>query len=136
VAGLDFSMLAVFAWWLLILALLPLILGMVYCGFLTYGGVKVQNLESRAWGIASAILALLPFTTGGMMFLTAFLCNWLINMVADDPGFAMYVAIVLMSIQTVVSLAVGVWNLVVLMKPEVIEGFEYVPEYGAEGGPA
>jgi hypothetical protein len=25
---------------------------------------------------------------------------------------------------------------VVLMKPEVIEGFEYVPEYGVEGEPA
>jgi predicted Zn finger-like uncharacterized protein len=133
VAGVDFSLFAVFAWWLLILALLPLILGMVYCGFVTFGGVKMQNLESRAWGIASSILALLPFTTGGMMCLTAFLCNWLLNMVLDDPAFSMYVAIVLMSIQTVIALAVGVWNLVVLMKPEVIEGFEYVPEYGGEG---
>ncbi|HZY88940.1 MAG TPA: hypothetical protein VFE78_29210 [Gemmataceae bacterium] len=136
VAGVDFSLFAVFAWWLLILALLPLILGMVYCAVLTYGAVKMQNLESRGWGIASAILALLPFTTGGMMFLTAFLANWLLNMFFDDPAFSMYVAIVLMSIQTLVALAAGVWNLIVLMKPEVIEGFEYIPEYGAEGEPA
>jgi hypothetical protein len=133
VAGVDFSLFAVFAWWMLILALLPLVLGMVYCGFVTYGGVKMQNLESRAWGIASSILVLLPFATGGMMCLTAFLTNWLLNMVLDDPAFSMYVAVVLMSVQSTVALAVGVWNLITLMKPEVIEGFEYVPEYGAEG---
>jgi hypothetical protein len=96
----------------------------------------MQNLESRAWGIAGAVLALLPLTTGGLMSLTAFLVNWLLNMFFDDPSFSMYVAIVLMSLQTVVSLAVGVWNLVVLMRPEVIEGFEYVPEYGDAGAPA
>jgi predicted Zn finger-like uncharacterized protein len=136
VAGMDFGLLAFFAWWLLILAILPLVLGMVYCGVVTYGGVKMQNLESRAWGIASSILALLPFTTGGLMLLTAFLCNWLLNMLFDDPAFSMYIAIVLMSIQTVAALAAGVWNLVVLMRPEVIEGFEYVPEYGTMGEPA
>jgi hypothetical protein len=135
VAGLDFSLLAVMAWWLMILAILPLVLGMVYCGFLTFGAVKMQNLESRAWGIAGSILALLPLNTGGLMFLTAFLCNWLLNMFFDDPAFSMYVAIVLMSIQTTISVAVGIWNLVVLMRPEVIEGFEYVPEYGTEGAP-
>jgi hypothetical protein len=133
VAGMDFGLLAVFAWWLLILAILPLVLGMVYCAVVTFGGVKMQNLESRAWGIASSILALLPFTTGGLMLLTAFLCNWLLNMLFDDPSFSMYIAIVLMSIQTAIALATGVWNLVILMRPEVIEGFEYVPEYGNMG---
>ncbi len=133
VAGMDFGLLAMFQWWLLILALLPLILGMVYCAIVTFGAVKMQNLESRAWGIASGILALLPFTTGGLMLLTAFLVNWLLNMVLDDPAFSMYVAIVLMSIQSTIALATGIWNLVVLMKPEVIEGFEYVPEYGNMG---
>ncbi len=133
VAGMDFGLLAMFEWWLLILAILPLVLGMVYCAFVTFGAVKMQNLESRAWGIAGSILALLPFTTGGLMLLTAFLCNWLLNMLFDDPAFSMYIAIVLMSIQTAVALATGVWNLVVLMRPEVIEGFEYVPEYGNLG---
>jgi hypothetical protein len=133
VAGMDFGLLAFFAWWLLILALLPLILGMVYCAIVTLGAVKMQNLESRAWGIASGILVLLPFTTGGLMLLTAFLCNWLLNMLFDDPSFSMYIAIVMMSIQTAIALATGVWNLVVLMRPEVIEGFEYVPEYGNMG---
>ena len=133
VAGMDFGLLAVFVWWLLILALLPLILGMVYCAIVTLGAVKMQNLESRAWGIASSILVLLPLTTGGLMLLTAFLCNWLLNMLFDDPSFSMYIAIVLMSIQTAIALATGVWNLVVLMRPEVIEGFEYVPEYGNMG---
>ncbi len=133
VAGMDFGLLAVFAWWLLILAILPLVLGMVYCATVTFGAVKMQNLESRAWGIASGILALLPFTTGGLMLLTAFLCNWLLNMLFDDPSFSMYIAIVLMSIQQSVALATGVWNLVILMRPEVIEGFEYVPEYGKMG---
>jgi hypothetical protein len=133
VAGMDFGLLAFFAWWLLILAIIPLVLGMVYCATVTFGAVKMQNLESRAWGIASSILVLLPFTTGGLMLLTAFLCNWLLNMLFDDPAFSMYIAIVLMSIQTAVALATGVWNLVVLMRPEVIEGFEYVPEYGKMG---
>jgi hypothetical protein len=133
VAGMDFGLLAFFAWWLLILAVLPLVLGMVYCAVVTFGAVKMQNLESRAWGIASSILVLLPFTTGGLMLLTAFLCNWLLNMLFDDPAFSMYIAIVLMSIQTAAALATGVWNLVVLMRPEVIEGFEYVPEYGKMG---
>lgn len=133
VAGMDFGLLAFFAWWLLILAIIPLVLGMVYCAVVTFGGVKMQNLESRAWGIASSILALLPFTTGGLMLLTAFLCNWLLNMLFDDPSFSMYIAIVLMSIQTAIALATGVWNLVILMRPEVIEGFEYVPEYGNMG---
>lgn len=133
VAGMDFGLLAMFQWWLLILAILPLVLGMVYCAIVTFGGVKMQNLESRAWGIASSILVLLPLTTGGLMLLTAFLCNWLLNMVFDDPGFSMYIAIVLMSIQSTVALATGIWNLVVLMRPAVIEGFEYVPEYGNMG---
>jgi hypothetical protein len=33
-----------------------------------------------------------------------------------------------MGLLYVVSLGVGVWNLLVLMKPEVIAGFEYEPD--------
>ena len=59
VAGIDFGLLSAFVWWMLILAILPLVLGMVYCSFLTYGGVKMQNLESWGWSLAGSIIGLL-----------------------------------------------------------------------------
>jgi predicted Zn finger-like uncharacterized protein len=122
----DLASLVVLAWWMILaIVVLPLLLGAVYSGILTAGAVKMQNLESRGWGIAGCILAMIPINVGGLQVLVGLVIKILLAILFDEPDIIVFVV---MGLIYLLSLAAGIWNLLVLMKPEVIAGFEYVAE--------
>ena len=111
------------------LALPPIFVGMVYCGFLTFGAVKVQNLEGHGWGIASCVMLMIPLLNSfGFMASTGLLIKFVVGMVSDDPRFVYQCVISLMSLETLAAIGVGVWGLTTLLSEKVVKGFEYKAE--------
>ena len=122
----DLAAAVVLAWWLFLAAIVfPLLVGAIYSGILTAGAVKMQNLESRGWGIAASILAMIPINVGGLQVLVGLVIKIILGILFDEPD---YIVFVVMGLLYLLSLGVGVWNLLILMKPEVIAGFEYEPD--------
>jgi hypothetical protein len=50
-------------------------LGMTWAFLVMVGGVKVANMESRGWGIASSIMVIFPVHTLGPIMLTTLLIS-------------------------------------------------------------
>jgi hypothetical protein len=120
--GMDLALVGLLPWYFFLLALLPLFLGMVYSGVVTYGAVQIQNLEGYRWGMASSILATIPLNSWGFMMTTAILLKFLAGMVTDDVTVMM---IFLMSVEALGALGVGVWVAMVLRSETVIKGYAY-----------
>lgn len=127
IGSLDFREIAELPWYLIVPCLLPLGLGMAYSAALSAGAVKVQNLESREWGIASSIMAMIPFNAGGLLLILAMVLNLVLDLMFEDWTKYFYMSILLVAAWGT-NLAVGIWMLTTLNKPEVIAGFEYRAE--------
>ena len=128
IGDLDLRAIGDLPWYLAIPCLLPLPLGMIYSGVLAYGAVKAQSLESREWGVASAIMAMIPLNAGGLLCLLTFILSGLADFMDLEGAFKwMYVCVFLLGAWGT-NVAVGVWLLTILNKPHVIAGFEYVGE--------
>jgi hypothetical protein len=100
---------------------------LIYNAVAIIGAVKMQNLESRGWGIASSIMNVLPFSAagigaliGGLFYKT--LGSWLLDELAEPYAWG------LAAIAYLVTLCVGVWALRTLMEKKVIDGFHYVAD--------
>ncbi len=128
VFGIDLSAMCDLAWYLFIICLLPLVLLTCYSGLVAFGAIKMQNLESRPWGIASSIMAMVPLNMGGFMLASAMVANVVQAMIFDDFSFIMINTIILMSIEWLLSVGAGVYALMTLFNEKVIAGFEYVAE--------
>jgi predicted Zn finger-like uncharacterized protein len=128
VGGVDISLLADIAWYFFLLSLLPLALLTFYSCLVAYGAIQVQNLESRGWGMAGSIMAMLPLHTAGLQLVTAMVIQAALGMVIDDVDFIQIVALIVVIAEWLASVGAGVWMLVTLMNEEVIAGFEYVAE--------
>jgi predicted Zn finger-like uncharacterized protein len=102
---------------------------LIYNAVEIVGTVKAQNLESRRWGIASAIMMLLPFGSGGLSFLIfgGFYVT-IGGFLFDDEGMRLLYSCVLGGIVYLISIIAGVSALRTLMSQEVIDGFEYVAD--------
>jgi hypothetical protein len=123
----DFRKIADMRWWGIVLCLLPLVLGMLYSATLCMGAVKIQNLESRQWGIASSIMAIVPINCWGLLTVLALVLNMGLDMMFE--GFFKWIVLgFFLIIFWGINVAVGIWMLTVLNKPEVIAGYEYVPD--------
>jgi phage FluMu protein Com len=115
--------------WVFILSLIPLALGFVYSGLTAFGGVQMQNLESRRWAMAGSIMAMIPLNMGGVIILVGLLTNFLfLSQLEMDAGYTTFLVILFTSIVWLLSLAVGVRCLLILNDEDVIAGFEYVPD--------
>jgi hypothetical protein len=91
------------------------------------GAVRVQNLESRGWGIASSIMTMIPLGSGGLSSLIGGVFYFTIgSWILDEM--AMPYAIGLGVVAYLITLLVGVWLLRTLLSQVVIDGFEYVAE--------
>jgi predicted Zn finger-like uncharacterized protein len=102
---------------------------LIYNAIEVVGAVKMQNLESRRWGIASSIMMLLPFGTGGLSMLIGGGFYFTIGaMLFDDESMRTLYCCVLGGIVYLIAIAVGVSSLRTLMSQEVIDGFEYVAD--------
>ncbi len=128
VFGIDLWVVGQQPWYLFWPALIPFVILMFVSGLVGYGAVQMQNLESRRWGIAGSILAMLPFTTAGVQVVSIMCAQFFLGMVSDDREFITIVGIIIATIEWLASLGVGIWALVILMNEDVIAGFEYVPE--------
>jgi hypothetical protein len=130
--GLDLARLGALGIVYFLLILSPLFLGMIYCGIMTFGAVKMQNLESYGWGMASSIMALFPFYSLGLVSTVALLIQALFITVMGErfiPGL-----IVIMVALVIAGMAGGLWGLMTMLNQDVIKGYEYKPEYeGGEG---
>ena len=129
VLGYDFAIFGAMAWYLFLLAMVPVVLGMAYSGVQTYGIVRAQNLESRQWGIAGCIMAMVPINLGGLGLFICMLISFVLNMILDDESTIAYMIYGAATILTLVQLGFGVHLLMILSREEVVAGFEYVPDH-------
>jgi predicted Zn finger-like uncharacterized protein len=120
--GFDLALVGLLPWYFFLLAMLPILLGMVYSGLVTYGAVQTQNLEGYGWGMASSIMGTIPIGSWGFMMTTALLLKFLAGMVTDDVSVMM---ILLMSVEALAAIVVGVWMVMVLKSDTVIKGYAY-----------
>ena len=93
------------------------ILILAYALTVAFGAVKMQSLESYAWAMTSAVLAMLPF---GAMGLLVYFFKPGMDFQADMP-----IILFVLAIEAVFTLLVGLMNLAVLLKEEVKAGFAY-----------
>jgi hypothetical protein len=126
--GWDLTVLSLYAWWLMALLVLPLLLGLVYSAILTLGAVKMQNLESRGWGIASCIMVMVPINAGGIALLMAIFGRFLLNMLFDEAATVNMVIVIAIALEWLSQIGIGVWALRTLLQPAVIAGYEYVAD--------
>ncbi len=103
------------------------ILLLIYNAVAIVGAVKMQNLESRRWGIASSIMTLLPMGAGGFGYLIYFaftttIGGWLLDELSEPYGMG------LGALPYLFAVYVSVTSLRILMSQEVIDGFEYIAE--------
>lgn len=99
--------------------------GMTWAFFVMVGGVKVANMESRAWGIVSSILVMFPVhTLGPIMLLTLLIAVVFVKMLEDIELASLFCSI-LIPVLCLINLGIGVYMLVTLLSKEVIDGFEY-----------
>ncbi len=126
--GTDFAMVAMYEWYMFIFMMMPLVLGMAYTSVQTYGIVRAQNLESRSWGIASSIMAMIPFSLLGLAGVICMFASFMLNMFMDDLEMVDWTVYGIAAVLGLAQIAAAVYILMVLMRPEVIEGFEFVPD--------
>jgi predicted Zn finger-like uncharacterized protein len=101
---------------------------LIYNAIAIIGAVKVQNLESRRWGIASSIMMLFPPACGGLSCLFALAFHFLEDMTGFLGEVTQFYMIVAAAAPYVASLYIGVMSLRTLMDQKVIDGFEYVAD--------
>ncbi len=104
------------------------ILLLIYNAISIVGGVKMQNLESRRWGIASSIMMLLPMGASGLSCLFALGINFLEQMTGFLGDVTQFYMIVVAALAYLGSVYSGVISLQALTSQKVIDGFEYVAD--------
>jgi hypothetical protein len=111
-----------------VILMVPMIAMAVYSAMVVGGGIKAQNLESRRWGIAASIMAMLPIHIVGLGLVTFMVLQWGMNLIMDDADFVALAASVFVGFEYLICLAVGAYALKALMHEDVIAGFEFEPE--------
>jgi hypothetical protein len=111
---------------ILALLLSPLFLGMIYTAIMTYGAVKMQNLESYGWGMAASIMALIPYYSLGFIICTVLLVQLLMITIFSDRVIIWLIVQMVALILT--GMAGGLWGLMVMLREEVVQGYAYKPE--------
>lgn len=112
-------------WYIFLLCLIPFVLMGLYSALVTHGSIKANNLESRGWGIAASIMAMLPLNTFCAMCALSIFIRSMILFVLDDEDWIDYVGMGLGSLFYLLSLASGIWTLLTLNDEDVKAGFEY-----------
>jgi hypothetical protein len=100
---------------------------LIYNAIAVMGAVKMQNLESRRWGIVASIMTLLPMGAGGVAYLiyyvfTKTIGGWVLDELAPYYGAG------LGGVFYLFALYVGIKSLQALMRQEVIDGYEYIAD--------
>jgi hypothetical protein len=104
------------------------ILLFIYNAITILGAVKMQNLESRGWGIAASIMTMLPFGSTSLANVVSFLFYLLFAMLLDDEAMGWTYASGGGALVWILAIVAGVYALRTLLTQEVIDGFNYVAE--------
>lgn len=126
--GMDIYWIIELPWYNFLAAMSVLAAVLFYSAMVVAGGVKMQNLESRAWGIAAAVMAILPLNAAGLISLVALLVQYGFGFMMEDPDFAFQVQLVFGVALWLGSAVIGGLAMKVLMDEVVIAGFAYDPE--------
>lgn len=130
--GYDWGSLCDLHWSLFLVVCIPFILLGCYSAAVAAGGIKAQNLESRGWGMASSIMAMIPLNTFCPIIALTIIFQCALYMVLDATDdlaiFMVRMWLLLCHLLYALSLGSGIWTLVTLNKPEVLAGFEYKGE--------
>ena len=116
-----------YRWWVITLLGLACVFGIIYCGVTIYGGVRMQTLESRLWGIISSILAMTPCLTTGIFGILSILGTLLVGLLFGDDA-VLWSMPLWAAAAFGAGLGIGIWCLVTLLREDVIAGYEYVEE--------
>jgi hypothetical protein len=128
VAGYNLRDLAKEEWTMIALAISGILAGMAYTGVMIMGAVQMQNLESRTFGIASSIMAIIPLHANGLMALTAIFLQLLFGMLMDDRDLINMYLTGFTVILGLLGVAAGVRGLICCLSEQVKAGFEYKAE--------
>jgi hypothetical protein len=96
---------------------------MIYLGFIVYGAVQMQSLESYNWAWTSVIMALIPVASAGAAWTGCYWWRRLLDL--DSDSWIFWVPFVLITIWAILA---AVLALVTMTKPIVKEAFFYVFE--------
>jgi hypothetical protein len=124
----DLSLLSQYPWYLFIVMLFPIFFGIAYSCVQTYGAVKMQSMESRVWGIIASCMAMFPYSTWGLVTVCSMVITMAVSLVADEKGTILIVLIAFFALETVICVGIGAASLMTLMRQDVIDGYEYVPD--------
>ena len=124
----DLSLLAMYPWYIYGFTFIPHLLGLAYAAALTYGAVKMQNLESRTWGVVASCLCMFPYATGGFIVLCSMVVTLVMTMVSGDVASLTIVLVALIVLESLGCVAIGVMSLMTLNQPAVIDGYAYISE--------
>jgi hypothetical protein len=107
---------------------------MIYNGVIVVGATKMQNLESRTWGIVAAIMTLVIVSDGALLYFVWILGHILLSAL-DMTGteifsYGNFLLLLQLLLAAAYPVVIGIWSLRVLFNPDVIAGFEYVPDDG------
>jgi hypothetical protein len=123
----DLMEVGTYRWWVITLLGLACVFGMIYCAVTIYGGVRMQTLESRVWGMVSSVLAMLPFLTTGIFGILSILGTLLVGFLFGDDAVLWSMPVWAMAAFGT-GLGLGIWALITLLREDVIAGYEYVEE--------
>jgi phage FluMu protein Com len=126
--GMDLALVGAMPMYLFLPSLIPLIAGALYCAVCAMGAVRMQNIESRGWGITASVLAMLPFNVGGVCIILALVVQFILRQIEMDAGYTNFLIILFCVLAWIASLGAGVYALMTLMDEDVIAGFEYEPD--------
>jgi len=115
-------------WYIFLLLMIPFAAMAVYSSCIIATGIKMQNLESRTWGIIGSVMAILPINMVGLATLLAIVLHWGMGLIMDDPEYPQHVSMGLNALIWLISAAIAGYCLKVLNEEKVKEGFEYDPE--------
>ena len=127
VFGYDLAWLTFYQWYMFLLCLSPIFLGLIYSGIICAGASMIQNLDSRAWGIASSIMVMFPLNAGGFILVSLVVQGQLLGMIFEESALVP-IEIGWIVIVCVAELGAGIYMLTVLLQEKVRDGFEFKPD--------
>jgi hypothetical protein len=100
-------------------------LAMIYLGFVVYGAVQFQSLESYGWAWTSVIMALIPVASAGAVWTG----GYAIRRLVPDDWLDDWVFWVLAVLVTLWAILAAVLQLVVILQPIVKDAFFYEEDF-------
>jgi hypothetical protein len=114
-------------WWWIVLLNVGAVLGMIISAVTIYGAVRMQTLESRIWGMVSGVLVMVPTTAVAPLGVISIGLTALFGLLFGDEALPWLMPVWSLIVYGLY-IAIGVWTIMTLIRQDVIDGYEYIPE--------